>query len=173
MRINDIIGKQKPSILKSWFQAIIGTYPDGAGKYLNNTKNKFSNPIGYTIENALPPILDAAIQGELNNEAEKSLDDIIRIRAVQDIEPAVALNFINSLRAIIISEISSYINTNGDLREFLLLEKTFESMTNYSFNSYVKFKEKIYEIKANERLKTFEKMINRLNEKYEELTSSN
>ena len=173
MRINDVIDKKRTSILKSWFNAIVESYPEGAGKYLNNTKNKFSNPIGYTIEHALPPILDAVIRCDVNKAAEKSLDDIIRIRAVQEIEPADALNFINFLRAIIISEISSYINTNSGLNEFLLLEKTFESMTNYAFNSYVKFREKIYEIKANERLKTFEKMIERLNEKYEELTSSN
>ena len=173
MKINEILTNQKSSILKRWFKAIIDSYPAESGQYLSNTSNKFSNPIGVAIENALPPILDAVISNTLSEDAEKGLEDIIKIRAVQEVDASDALGFIFSLKAILISDISSYLNTDDAIREFFLLEKSLDAVTLYSFNQYVKLRENIFQIKSNERLKTFEKMINRLNDKYEELTARN
>jgi hypothetical protein len=169
MQIEEQIVRHKDSILKKWQQAIIDTYPTGAGNYLLENKNKFTNPIGYTIEKSLPAILNAVIEGNLTGLAKESIDDIIRIRAVQEFEPAEALTFLYSLKAVIISLLSD----DAELSAFLQIESIFNEINNYGINTYVRFREKIYDIKANEQLRTFEKMIERLNKKYEELTSFN
>jgi len=169
MDITAVIAKHKNDIIKKWHLAIIETYPNQSRKHFLGNKNKFSNPVGYTIENSLPAIVEAVINKSLTDEAKKSLDDIIKIRAVQDFKPADALNFVFGLRAIIISEIFDDI----DFKDFLKLEKIFHLIVEYAINSYVNDKERIFEIKANEQLKTFEKMVERLNKKYDELTSIN
>ena len=173
MSIAELIDRQKVDILKNWHQSIINTYPKGASNFLNETKNKFANPIGYTINKSLPSILDAVIYNDLSEAAKNSLDAIIRIRAVQDFEPSQALSFINSLKAIIYSEISGDIKTDKDFLEVLKLEKIFNTIFDFSINLYVSFREKVYEIKANEQMRTFEKMLERLNQKYEDLTTIN
>jgi hypothetical protein len=169
MQIEEIIVRNKDNILKKWQQTIIDSYPAGSGEFFLDNKNKFTNPVGFTIEKSLPAILDAIIAGDLTDAAKKSLDDIIRIRAVQEFEPAEALAFIASLRAIVLSVLAG----ETDFTAFLQTEKIFNAINDYGFNCYVRFREKIYDIKANEQLRTFEKMIERLNKKYEELTSFN
>ncbi len=169
MQIGKIILRQKQSIITQWRQSIIGSYPAESGSYLLENKNKFANPIGFTLANSLPVIVDAVIDGCLSADAKKSLDDIIKIRAVQEFKPSEAIGFVASLRAIVLSEISDEAN----LSDFLHTEKIFNEINDYTINTYVCFKEKIYDIKANEQLRTFEKMVERLNKKYEELTTLN
>ncbi len=169
MDISAIIVKHKNDIIKKWHLAIVESYPSLSGKHLLGNKNKFSNPVGYTIENSLPAVVDAVINKSLTEEAKKSLENIIKIRAVQDFEPARALSFVFELKAIIMSEIAE----EADFKDFLALEKIFNLIFNFAINSYVNDKERIFEIKANEKLKTFEKMVERLNKKYDELTSIN
>jgi len=173
MKIEELIGKNFDTILQKWNQSIIDSYPQESGKYLLENKNKFSNPVGYTIENSLKPILEAVKDMSFDEKAKKSLDDIIRIRAVQDFSPSDALGFIKSLRAIIISELSSNIDYSPGKGDFLKLDRIFDEISSFSIDTYVDLRERIFRIKSNETRNGFERMIERLNGKYEDMNTGN
>lgn len=154
MRLNSLLTDKKASILGKWFDVIIETYPPDTASFLKNQNNRFANPTGSTISQGIEDIFDALLRGLKPPLAEEKisqfLDDIVRIRAVQDFTPSQALSFIFPLKRIIREELRAEIAEKQLSDEILSLESTIDKLALSSFDIYMECREKIYEIKANE-----------------------
>jgi len=78
------------------------------------------------------------------------LDPIIRIRTVQDFSPSQATRFILLLKKIIRDDLKQNQKIKAFANEISLLEDRIDELLLLSFDIYVKCREKIYELKANE-----------------------
>jgi hypothetical protein len=78
------------------------------------------------------------------------LDEIIRIRALQDFAPSQALAFIFLLKNVIRQELADEIQQENLAAEILELESRIDGLALLGFDVYSKRREKIYEIRANE-----------------------
>jgi hypothetical protein len=154
MRLNSLLTDKKASILEKWFNVIIESYPPDTASFLKTQSNRFANPIGSTISKGIEDIFDELLRGLNLPQAEEKtsqfLDDIVRIRAVQDFTPSQALSFIFPLKRIIREELAAEIAGNRLLDEILALESEIDGLALSSFDIYMKCREKIYDIKANE-----------------------
>jgi len=150
MRLNSLLADKKASILEKWFDVIVDSYPPDTANFLKNQTNRFTNPTGSTIFKGIEDILDELINGRSGEKASQFLDDVVRIRAVQDFTPAQALAFIFPLKKIIREELAAEIAADNLSGEILSLESEIDGLALLSFDIYMKCKEKIYEIKANE-----------------------
>ena len=74
----------------------------------------------------------------------------MRIRAVQDFTPSQALSFIFPLKRIIREELCVEIAEKQLSDEMLSLESAIDNLALSAFDIYMKCREKIYDIKANE-----------------------
>lgn len=150
MELKNLLLEKKAVILNRWFNNILETYPPETAKFLNSQKDRFANPVGSAILNGIENIFSELIAGSDNNKISPFLDNIIRIRAVQDFTPSKALHFIFILKKIIreeIGNIPSDKKISDDLFEF---ESQIDELGLISFNIYIECREKIYEIRANE-----------------------
>lgn len=156
MRLNDLLVQRKTTIVKKWFAAAIETYPPDTAKFLKNQKDPFSNPVGRTIYNGLEGLFNDLLK-ETDHEAMRSLlDPIIRIRAIQNFSPAQATGFIFFLKDVIRENIQDEGFETQGFNELLLFESKIDDLGLIAFNLYMKCREKIYELKANEmRNRTF------------------
>ncbi len=154
MRLNSLLTDKKASILEKWFNVIIESYPPDTASFLKTQSNRFANPIGSTISKGIEDIFDELLRGLNLPQAEEKtsqfLDDIVRIRAVQDFTPSQALSFIFPLKRIIREELAAEIAVNHLSDEILALESEIDGLALSSFDIYMKCREKIYDIKANE-----------------------
>lgn len=151
MKLTNILTKKRASIIQTWFDQIIETYPPDTAKFLKRQKNRFANPVGATLSEGMEGIFDSIINKEGNTDrAVPFLDSIIRIRAIQDFAPSRALAFIFILKKIIRKEIEHEPNAHGLTDEVLMLEKSIDELALKAFDIYMECREKIYEIKANE-----------------------
>jgi len=150
MRLNSLLAAKKASILEKWFDVVVDSYPPDTAKFLKNQSNRFTNPTGSTIFKGIEVIFDELISGRGREKTLQFLDDVVRIRAVQDFTPSQALAFIFPLKRIIREALAAEIAAENLSEEILNLESEIDGLALSSFDIYMKCKEKIYEIKANE-----------------------
>ena len=149
MNLKDLLKKQRSSIIEKWFDCIIESYPADTAEFLKR-KGGFANPVGQTASQGIQDIFDGLLLDADPSEIAPFLDSIIRVRAVQDFSPSQAVNFIFLLKKIIRDEISS------DLRESTLrgeldeMESKIDILALLSFDIFMKCREKLYDLKANE-----------------------
>jgi hypothetical protein len=151
MDLRRLLQERKIAIVKSWFDAVTEAYPDDTSRFLKKRKDQFTNPVGYTISDGLEHLFDALLQGMLEDKVSAFLDSIIRIRAVQDFTPSEAVAFIFRLKKVIRQKLGDDIlKQQGVPEELSTFDSAIDDLALYAFDIYMKCREKIYELKANE-----------------------
>lgn len=158
---------KKPEILKKWRESLIDTYPLDARRFLSRFNDQFGNPVGYTIARAIEVFCDELL-GEFKSEVFSDyLDEIVRIRAVQDFSPAQAIGFIFNLKKIVREEIKGELKSE-EVKELYELDSRIDALALMAFNKYMECREKVYDIRLNEMRNLSMKMIERMNTKREQ-----
>ncbi len=150
MPLNDYLAQKKTAILGRWLTTIYESYPPETAIFLRKEKDHFDNPVGYRTSEGLEGLYDALIQEMDKERLLNFLDEIIRIRALQDFSPSLALAFIFLLKSIIRKELAEEIWKENLGAEVLELESRIDGLALLAFEVYTKRREKLYEIRADE-----------------------
>ena len=150
MQLATLLAQKKAAILGRWLTMIYDSYPPETAIFLRKEKNRFDNPMGYRISEGLEGLYGALLQELERDQVLTCLDEIIRIRALQDFAPSQALAFIFLLKNVIRQELAEEIQTENLAAEILDLESRIDGLALLGFDVYTKRREKIYEIKADE-----------------------
>lgn len=129
---------------------MLETYPAGTSRFLKQKKDRFTNPVGYTISQEIEALYDGLLQEMNSDKLAVCLDNIIRIRAVQDFPPSQTIAFIFLLKKAIREELASEIAENRVLEELLKFESRIDKLVLLAFDIYMKCREKVFEIRVNE-----------------------
>lgn len=146
MSINNLLSKKRNNIIDKAFDLIISTYPEESRIFLKDKSNRFSNPIGYQTHQTIQQIIDNIIRDEEPESFLLSLENIIQIRAVQDFTPSQAIGFIFLIKKVIYTEL--YKEANSD--ELMDLMSRIDSLALVGFDIFMKYRERLYDIKAKE-----------------------
>jgi RsbT co-antagonist protein rsbRD N-terminal domain len=144
------LAEKKSAILGRWLNMIYESYPPETAIFLRKEKNRFDNPAGYRISEGLEGLYGALLQEMERDQILTCLDEIIRIRALQNFTPSQALAFIFLLKIVIREELSGEIQKENLALELLDLESRIDGLALLGFDVYTKRREKIFEIKADE-----------------------
>ncbi len=164
--IIDILSQKRNSISKKWFEAAISSYPSETVKFLRREKDRFANPVGRTVLEGVGSILDELLKGSAPEESTVFLDNIIRIRAIQDFSPAQAIEFVFSLKGIVRDEIGKDLWESGLMDDFLDFEASVDDLAKIAFNVYMKCREEINELRMGEMRNRTERILQRINSVY-------
>lgn len=171
MKINHLLLEKKAVIIKKWFDLILKTYPSDTANFLRSHTNRFSNPVGHTISRAIEGLFEELLQGTDSNRIASCLDNIIRIRALQELTPSRALAFIFILKKVIREELAKEIREHNLFKELLILESKVDDIANTSFDIFMKCREKLYELKAREARNLTIRILKRMNMSEESRTA--
>jgi hypothetical protein len=163
MDLRNLLSEKRPAILKRWFDAVLETYPADTSNFLKKQKNQFTNPVGHTIYQGMEHILEELLRGTDLDKLVPSLDNIVRIRAVQDLTPSQAVSFILFLKKIIREELGNNVREHSACGDILGLEDRIDTLALMSFDIYISCREKIYELKANETKRLTYRLLQRAN----------
>ena len=157
MDLDNLLKQNKDAIVKKWLILIFETYPADTAKFMKGQKDPFANPVGNTLSVNLGPLFDELLN-EMDYETITScLYPILRIRAVQPIlSTSQSTGFIFLLKKVIKESLKKELSDKNILNELLYFETKIDELTLIAFDIYLKCREKVYEIKANEeRNRTF------------------
>ncbi|MCP4684978.1 MAG: hypothetical protein GY867_05950, partial [bacterium] len=135
-------------------------------KFLKNQKDQFQNPVGHTIRKETKALFDALLDGVEPEALAETIDNLVRIRAVQEISAAQATAFIFLLKTAIRGTLAKDLSDNAPLRELLEFESKIDGLALAVFDKYVSCKEKIYEIRAREHKMRSAKLMEQVNKLY-------
>lgn len=151
MKLEKILSQKRSIIIKEWLDNIFQTYPADSSRFLKKQKDRFANPIGYTLFNDIEILYDELVS-EKGLNAEKvhsALDRIIRIRAIQDFSASQAVAFVFFLKSVIRKELGEDILIRDMGEELMAFESKIDDLMLIAFDIFAQCREKIYEIKAN------------------------
>ena len=150
MALKNLLIQKRDSIVERWFNLILETYPAGTSKSMKREKDRFVNPVGQTISREIRSLYEELL-GEMNiDQLSSSLNDIIRIRSVQDFSPSQAVGFIFLLKKAIREVLESAIQGKPVLGEWVEFQYRIDQLALLAFDVYMECREKICEIRVNE-----------------------
>ena len=150
MTLEYSLSQKKAAILGRWFHLIMGTYPADTLRFLGREKDRFANPVGYTISREIEVLYEELLQNVDFDKISASLDSIIRIRSVQDYPPSQAIGFVFLLKKAIREELANDIGGNLACEDLLKFEARIDELALLALDIYMKCREKVYDIRLNE-----------------------
>jgi hypothetical protein len=150
MALTKLLTQHKDAILQKWLNLIADTYPPESSTFLKG-KDRFSNPVGYTISQEINSLYEELLQGQVDSDKmSTSLDNIIRIRAIQDFSPHEAVSFVFLLKKAMLEDLGNEIEKEQSFREWLDFEPEIDKLASAAFDKYVECREQICELRVKE-----------------------
>ena len=149
MKLTDIIRQNREQILANWQGMIFETYSDKASSFMASGKDKFSNPVGFAIKESTTLIFDQLLDGVDLEKLKPAIDNIVRIRSVQEFSSSEATLFIFLLKQCIQKALETQDFSKDIYFELNEIYSTIDKISLMAFDIYVECREMIFEIKAN------------------------
>ena len=142
--------QNRADIIEQWIKCVFETYHPETSKFLRSLRDRFSNPVGFTVSAEIANLYDEVI-GTMNGESiANSMDSIVRIRAVQDFSPSQAVAFVFGLKKVIKDSLSG-VSADGELLlDLFELESRIDHLALAAFEAYMQCREKVHQIRTNE-----------------------
>jgi len=165
MQLDELLKDRETAIIDRWFALIIATYPADASGFLKNQKNRFLNPVGNTIEREIGVLFKSLLRMPAPDELTVSIDNILKIRAVQEFTPAQAVGFVflvkRAVREVLNIDIDAdpasvervsvpVHNADGVIRDLSDFDRRVDELALKCFDSYSSCRERIYEVRLDE-----------------------
>lgn len=152
MNFVTFLNSRKELILDKWFDAILSDYPSETALFLKKSSDPFSNPVGHTFRKGIEELWEELIKSQVSEENIKAiLEQMIKIRAVQDFPPSKAVSFLvylkQPVRELLNKEANSSTTSWQELTEF---EDRIDRAMLVAFELYAGCREKLYSIRIEE-----------------------
>jgi len=148
--LKELLNQKKSTIIDNWIELIFNSYPAEAVNFLQSKKNQFSNPIGYIVTTNAGKILDELINDCDIEKIKLSLEEIIKLRAVQSFSPSQAVYFLLDLKKAIRDELKNELAEKTISDELIKIEFLIDQVVLIGFDLYMESREKVFKIRINE-----------------------
>lgn len=128
-------------LVDQWFAQTIESYPQLTAGFLASEKDRFRNPVGHALRNGLAVLVEEILGEMKRDRIAAALDEIVRIRAVQDFKPSEAVGFVFLARAVLLG---------SNPPRPAMVEARIDQLALMAFNQYMKCREQVAEVRANE-----------------------
>jgi hypothetical protein len=164
MALMNHLAQRQASIVASWYDLVLESYPAETTRLFKKETNRFANPVGSTIHDGIRHLYRELLKGFDTQELSAALDKIIRIRAIQDFSPGQALAFILAFKQLVRRELAQPIRDNLVVTEELLqFDEVIDRLVLLAFNVYMQCREQLYELRINEVRNSTARLLQRAN----------
>jgi hypothetical protein len=146
----EVLAAKKDAIVREWLARTLRTYPEHTAAFLGRETDRFRNPVGHTVREALPALFDEILGGMDPLKVASLLDRIVRIRAVQDFTAAQAVSFVLLLKQVVRDELRGAGQGGLAGRDLGVLEDRIDEVMLLAFDLFMGCRERLYRIRANE-----------------------
>jgi hypothetical protein len=150
MKLLSLLSERKTSLTERWVQRLFESYPPQTAIFLKKEKDRFDNPVGYHLSQGLGRIVETLIQEMDRDQVVAALDEVIRIRALQNFSPSQALAFIFLLKNVMREELAPELKDGQFSRELQEVESRIDGLALLGFDAYTQRREKLNEIRVTE-----------------------
>jgi hypothetical protein len=150
MKLLSLLAEKKTSLTDRWLQRLFESYSRTTAIFLKKETNRFDNPMGHQLSQGLGHILEALLQEADREQVIAALDEVIRVRALQNFSPSQALAFLFLLKNVIREELAQELKGGQFSEELQEVESRIDGMALLGFEVYTERREKLCEIRVTE-----------------------
>ncbi len=140
--------KNEAKILALWTERMLDTY--AAPDFFKKSSDRFANPVGANIREGLTKLFRLLVAGADAQDFIEPLDQIIRIRAVQEFTPSQAVGPLLELKTAVRQVFSADESCRSLLAELLPFDCAVERMILQAFDIYMNCRERLYKARIQE-----------------------
>lgn len=147
MHLTDLLHEHREALLERWFDLIVKTYPGLSSIFLHK-KHRWGNPVGTNIEGSITGLFDELVKDEAGEDLPKHLDNIVRIRSVQDYTASEGVAILIFIKHVVREKFADQI-ASGEIpvNEVLIFESKVDSMMLVAFDIYTKCRSQLFELR--------------------------
>jgi hypothetical protein len=150
MELKELLVQKRPPILDRWFEHILKSYPADTSNFMRREKDRFLNPVGYSIRSDIEVLFDLIVEGVIDDSSIRFPGNLIRVMAVQDFSPSTAVGFIFQLKTAIDDTIGMDELSKGRS----LINSRIDKLALMAFDEYMACREKVFQIRVGEIQRT-------------------
>ena len=152
MKLQELLIKNRDSILADWEDIVLGEYAPETFRIFKKQKNRFANPIGHKTVTGLAELFDVLCD-ESDEEIETpALIEMLKVRALQPITAAEALSFLFEIK-MLVEEKCKKQGMDKHYKEFLVFCARVDATALAMFSIFSNCRHQVYQVRLNE-LKT-------------------
>jgi hypothetical protein len=150
------------AIGQRWLEQILATYPDRAAAVFLREQDPFANPVGHALRAATRAAMEAFLAENEPQEICTCLEEVIRIRAVQEFTPAQAISFVFLWKEAIRVELGEQ-ECRQAAAELLEVERRIDQVALGVFDIYVRYRAQVYQLRVNEMKRSVARLVETVN----------
>ena len=150
MSLGDLLRERTDTIVERWVETVLSSYSSEAAVLFQRQQDPFANPIGKTVRAGTRGTFQTILNGMDTEELRSHLDEIIRVRAVQELSPSEALSFVFSLRSVVrkvIPEMDADSRLHREVAEF---DEKIDRVALVAFDLYAERREEVSQLRIKE-----------------------
>ena len=142
MNLNEALRQKRDKIIATWVDRTLDSY--ASSTFFKEGKDRFANPVGGNIREGLSSLYEL-LTGDGDAEAfAKPLDQVIRIRAVQEFTPGQAVAPILELKWVVRSVFATDKKCLPLIEQLQELDLNVDRAALKAFDIYVECREQVY-----------------------------
>jgi hypothetical protein len=148
MKLSELLHDKKDKILSIWIDRTLDSYSSSG--FFKKSHDHFANPTGANIQDGLAKIFELLLQGAALEEFTAPLDQVVRIRAVQEFSPSQAVVPFLELKWVIrqvLAENKKNIPPDLDMNT---LDCEIDRIALAAFDIYTQCREQLYQVRIKE-----------------------
>ena len=145
----ELLQQRKAAIVERWLEVALSVYPEEGAAAFQSQQDPFANPVGHALRTGVGAIFDALLNGLDSAAIRDPLQDILSIRAVQDLSASRALGFIFELKAAVRAELGSARDPRFE-QELTEFDSRVDQVALAAFDVFVQCRERLCELRINE-----------------------
>lgn len=142
MELKEALAGKKKDILALWIERTLDSYTSPG--FFKKATDPFANPVGSNISMGLTQLFEALVRGEGTEAYAKPLDQVVRIRAVQEFTPGQAVAPFLELKWVIKQIFSADKSTQALLGGLDHLDCEIDRIALAAFDIYSECREQLY-----------------------------
>ncbi len=150
MKLLLLLSERKVSLTERWQQRLFESYPAETATFLKKEKDRFGNPVGQRLSQGLRELVQAFLAEMDRDQVLAGLDEILRIRAIQDFTPSQALAFIFLLKNVIREELAPELAGGQYSQDLQELEARIDGLALLGFDVYSQRRELLNQVRVDE-----------------------
>ncbi len=162
-KLRSILGEKKEAIVKRWLEDTTASYAPETRAFLNRGKDRFANPVGHALRVGTQAVFENLLEGMEPDRICSHLDDIIRIRAIQDFSPSQAVSFVFLLKKAVRAELGKEAEDPRLLVELTELDADVDRIALLAFDVYTRCREQVCELRVSEVKRSVAAIMERFN----------
>jgi len=163
MGLIEAMAARSEELAQKWADLVLGTYPAETQAVWRKNRDQFTNPVGHSILAATSELIPLLLTWNDAEAVARSLDTLVKIRAVQDLSPGQALSFVFLLKKLLRQEFTAELSTKGELEELLRFETRVDNLAIIAFDLYVAARDQIARMRVEEVKRAHTNIVRRAN----------